>query len=159
MPTEYHHCRQRTIFPSKKLLVLPVLGWTEKRIIHSSALLSPCVLENCRAEQALLPQFIKCSPCESSRMERTKERKHQTEILNILHWPALHSLLRFYLRTRTNAGKRGKNLPAILLSHCLLQLVWNHRVTLFLAGQLQRQHLELSFHFNYLLKPLIGRRE
>ena len=107
----------------------------------------------------LLPQFIKCSPCDSSRMERTKEGKHQTEILNIVHWPALHSLVRFYPRTRTNAGKKGKNLPAILLSHCLLQLVWNHRVTLFLAGHLQRQHLELSFHFNYLLKPLIGRRE
>lgn len=63
--------------------------------------------ETAEQSRPLLPQFIKCSPCESARMERTKEGKHQTEILNILHWPAFHSLIRLYLRTRTNTGKRG----------------------------------------------------
>ena len=71
-----------------------------------------CFLYVCwrTAEQSrpLLPQFIKCSLSESSRMERTKEGKHQTEILNILHWPAFHSLIDFTSEPGQTLEKKGK---------------------------------------------------
>ena len=85
-----------------------------------------CFLYVCwrTAEQSrpLLPQFIKCSPCKSSRMERTKEGKHQTEILNILHWPAFHSLIDFTSEPGQTLEKRGKK-PSSHITVSLFALV------------------------------------
>lgn len=140
----------------KAVINAPSSGLDRERIIHSQL----CFLYVCwkTAEQSrpLLPQFIKCSPVRAPGWREQKREKHQTEILNILHWLNF-ILIRFYQNQDKHWKKRGKPSGHITVSLFALvgMEIQSHP---FLAGHLQRQHLEFSFHFKYLLKPLIGRR-
>lgn len=141
-----YHCPQ-DLFPSKQLLMLPVLGWTEKK---DNSLLSyafsMCAGKLQSRADLCCHSSLSALPVRAPGWREAKEGKHQTEILNIL-LACISFLIRFYLRTRTNTGKRGKNLLAILPSHSLLQLVWKYKATPFLGWTPSKAALGIQLPF------------